>query len=81
MARAFLRHAFVAGYCRDGVRRWMERYGVEPSEVIGPNAPGIETARLRAFGARPAIAIAEIAEREAGEMEARKLEAGEPDHG
>lgn len=65
MARAHLRHALMAGHCKSGVRRWLERYEIDPAEVIGPDAPGIDTERLRSFGAKFTDEIAEIAEREA----------------
>lgn len=67
MAKVFIRHALMAGHCKSGVRKWMDRYGIEPWEVIGPNAPGVDSDRIRSFGAKFFDEIADIAEREEAE--------------
>lgn len=65
MARAFLRHARAAGFCLPGVKKHLAAYGIDLSEVAGPNAPGVDTALLRQIGNRYTIRIADIADEEA----------------
>lgn len=64
MTQIYFRHALRAGYCREGVLKWMTVYGVSRNEVIGPNAPGVSADRVRTFGPRGVI-VADIAEEEA----------------
>jgi hypothetical protein len=64
MARAKLRHALALGHCRSGVKKYAARHGIALSDITGPNAPGIDTARLRALGDKFGIDVADLAERE-----------------
>ena len=64
MTRVTLRHALDCGHCRSGVKAYCEAHGIALADLIGPDAPGIDSAALRAFGDRFALEIADRAEAE-----------------
>jgi len=64
MAQVFLRHAFALGHCRSGVRDYLAAHDIPFGTVAGPDAPGLDSATLRAFGDRFGAEIAAFAEAE-----------------
>lgn len=64
MARVFLRHAFALGHCRSGVTAYLAAHAIPFETLAGPNAPGLDSAAVRALGDRFAREVADFAEAE-----------------